>query len=183
MIKNKFLLLLKNDKLASQLSGIQARLQPVLAYYTRLSERERHLLMIGGALIGLMLAFSLISSAINLQTSLQEQYLKTEQYRLDAKVMAKQYKGLSQITNNEFSQVSRDRIKGDMKEVLDISDPQVILADDNLKIDVPNASFESVMLFLDQLRKSYGLFPTTLNITRLTQSGYVAISATFPLPE
>ena len=167
------------DKYRPQINALLLRLKPIKDYWLRLSGRDQQVLMIVGALIAMMLIGLLISSAISFNNSLKADYAMLSAQRMDSQLIAKQYKDLSQITPNDFSSVNSDRIKGDAQQILDSKDSEIIFADNTLSVGATNVKFESLMLFLDQLRKSYGLFPAKLKITRLGSSGYVAFNATF----
>ena len=154
-------------------------MKPVRDYWLRLSQRDQQVLIIVGAIVVLMMIILVISSAISFKNSLKADYTMLSARRMDSQLIAKQYKDLSQITPNDFSSVNSDRIKGDAQQILDTKDSEIIFADNTLSIKAANVKFESLMLFLDQLRKSYGLFPAKLKITRLGSAGYVAFNATF----
>lgn len=167
------------DKYRPQLDKAMQRLQPLKDYWFRMPKRDQQVLMIVGVVVGIMLIILIISSAIGFKNDLKADYTSIAQQRIDAQIIAKQYKDLSQITPNDFSNVNSDRVKGDAIQVLGTKDAEVIFADNNLTIKASNVKFESVMLFLDQLRKSYGLFPNKLKITRLAQPGFVAFTTSF----
>lgn len=167
------------EKYKPQIEKLQKQLKPLKDYWLGMSQRDQQVLMVVGSVVGLMLIMLIISSGIGFKNSLKDDYTLMAQQRIDAQIIAKQYKELSNITPNDFSSVNSDRIKGDALQVMGIKDAEVLFADNNLTIKVTSTKFDSVMLFLDQLRKSYGLFPNKLKITRLAQSGYVTFSASF----
>lgn len=167
------------ERYRPQLDKAMQKLKPLREYWIRQSQRDQQILIILGAAVGLMLILLVITSAVGFKNGLKEEYTGVAQQRIDAQIVAKQYKDLSQITPNDFSTVNSEKVKGDATQILGVKDADVILADNTLSIKATNVKFESVMLFLDQLRKSYGLFPEKLKITRLSQSGYVAFSTSF----
>jgi type II secretory pathway component PulM len=167
------------DKYQPQIDSFILRLKPIKDYWLRLSGRDQQVLMIAGSIIALMFVVLIISSAIGIKNSLKINYTTIAEQRIDAQIIAQQYKDLSQTTPNDFSSVNSDRIKGDATQILDVKDAEIIFSDNTLSVKVGNAKFEKVMQFLDQLRKSYGLFPNTLTITRLSQPGYVALNVSF----
>ena len=167
------------DKFKPILSTLAQYLTPLKDYWLRLSQRDQQVLIVVGVISGLMLIALAINSAIDFKNQWQEEHLIVAQQRADAQFISKQFKDISQITPNDFSDVKSDRIKGDAKQVLEIDNTEVILADNNLTIKANNVKFEAVMQFLEQLRNSYGLFPDKLKITRVSQSGYVEFSVNF----
>jgi type II secretory pathway component PulM len=175
----KLKLTVKNERLKVWLSVVRTKSQPLADYWNNLTTREQQFLYAAGGFIGLLLIALLVSFILSISNSLVENVIRIEQYRQDAAVMAKEYRDLSQTSGNQFSSVSVDKIKGDATEVLNAKSPNIVLQDNVLQISVDSAKFEAVTAFLDQLRKSYGLFPSKLTITRLSQSGYVALNATF----
>ena len=168
-----------HKKIQPQLDNLLLRLQPVREYWKRLTERDQQILLLGGMVLALLLIFSVISAAIDYRQQVKGSYLQLERYRIDAQLIASNYKELANLTPNDFSSVNTDRIKGDSSQIMEVTDADVVLADNTLTVKANNVKFEAAMNFLDQLRKSYGLFPEKLKITRLSQSGYVAFSATF----
>ena len=180
-MKEKLLSLLNKfkDKYQPQVDALSLRMQPLREYWKRLSEREQQILALGGVFLVLMFLFSIISMGLDFKDGLKQKSMQLERYQIDAQIFAKQYKNVSQINPNDFSSVNTERVKNDAIGILEVKNPDVILADNTLTIKVDNTKFESVVAFLDQLRKSYGLFPAKLKITRLAQSGYVSFSATF----
>jgi type II secretory pathway component PulM len=183
LLNKKSLLKFDNSTLNLWLDNLQERLNNVVAYWMRLSSREQQLLGISSILIVLFIIFSIIGSAIDLSNNLEKNYIQYEWYQLNAQSMAKEYKQLNQITSNELSQVTREKVKEDIIQVLDVKNPDVIIADNMITINIANAKFELVILLLEQLRKSYGLFPTKLKFTRLLQSGFIAFNGTFKVEQ
>lgn len=179
-MKNKLITKLSNSPLIKQLNAdLKERSKPLIEYWLRLSSREQNLLMGAGIIIVATLIFSILSSVVALEQNLRQEYVQSQQYRLDAETMAKQYKNLNSITSNDFSSVNGDKIKGDVSQALNVKNADVLISNNTLTINVANAKFGDVILLLDQLRKSYGLFPDKLKITRLSQSGFVAFTASF----
>ena len=167
------------DKYQPQLEKLQNQLAPIKAYWQRLTGRDQQILIIAGVFLGILLVAFIISSAIGFTNSLKSDYTTISQQRIDAQIIARQFKDLSLTTPNDFSSVNSERVKGDAAQTLAIKDTDVIIADNTLTVKANNVKFEAAMSFLDQLRRSYGLFPDKLKITRLSQSGYVALSVSF----
>ncbi len=167
------------NKYRPQIDALILRLQPLKDYWVKLSGRDQQILIGAGALVALMFIVLIISSALQFNTNLQNDRSILVEQKIDSEIIANQYKDLSDTTPNDFSTVNSDRIKGDATQILDVKDAEIILADNNLNITAKNAKFDKIMQFLDQLRKSYGLFPSTLTITRASQPGYANFKVGF----
>ena len=174
MIQDKITLYIKNV-----FSNYQPQLKSLSGYWNRLSDREKQLLMAASAAMVLFFSASILSSTLSLQDRLSTDFTETQKDYLKTNILYKQYTEVSQISANEFSKTSQDRIRGDAVQVLATSEPDVTIVGDKLTVNVDSAKFMSIMMFLDQLRNSYGLFPAKLKITRLSQSGYASLNASF----
>ncbi len=167
------------ERYKPQINDLILRLQPLKEYWKQRSEREQQILIIGSIFIVIFIFFSIIGMALDYRNNLRESYHELQRYKIEAEVIAAGNKALANTTPNDFSSVNSDRIKADAAQIMDIKDADIILADNILTVKANNVKFEATMLFLDQLRKSYGLFPSKLVISRLSQSGYVALNVTF----
>jgi type II secretory pathway component PulM len=152
--------------------------KPVVTYYRGLNEREKQIVFLGTIFVILMFVYLIISSAYSFQQSLGNDYTVIQTYKADAEYLGKIYKDISKMTPNEFSDVSIDRIKGDFAPIAKNA-PDVQIIGDVLTISISQAKFSDVMNVLNQSRKSYGIFPSKLRITRLSEAGYVSFSASF----
>lgn len=180
-MKQKLIDLLNNlkKKLQPQIDQLIVRLQPLNEYWKRQTERDQQILMGVGVIMVLMILAYIISSAMAYKDELQSKVIVLERYKIYSEVYARQFKDLSRVTPNDFSTVSSERIKNDATSVLGVTEPTVLLSDGTLTVKADNVKFDSVVDFLDQLRKSYGLFPDSLKVTRMSNSGYVSFSVTF----
>ena len=167
------------DRYQPLIDNLMLRLRPLKDYWIRSSARDQQILMGVGAIIALMLISLIISSALQFRVNLENNYNIMAAQRIDSEVIASQYRDLSQTTPNDFSSVNSERIKGDAAQILDVKDAEIIIADNTLSVKAKNARFEKILQFLDQLRKNYGLFPSTLTITRGTQAGYADFKVSF----
>jgi type II secretory pathway component PulM len=175
---------LKLDKLKWQkLNPIVERLEPYLKelkdYWRSLSEREQFIVKVGVISLGLMFLFLIASSMFNLENSLKESIKINGTNLSNAKMLNLQQQDLATITANEFTGVTSEKVKGDITQLFTLKTPDVALNDNTLIINLPGVKFDLVMLFLDQMRKSYGIFPDKLKIYRSNQSGMVDFYATF----
>lgn len=182
-LKQLVQMVLQNKELINFFEELKFRFRPVLAYWSRLNDRERQLLAALGIALGIALLLYVIGIGNGISDSLVAKSRQIEQYRLDSSAMASQYKSLIGLSASEFSDVSGDRIRGDVTHLLEVSDPDVSLQDGLLVINANNIRFDAAMFFLDQVRKSYGLFPSKLKITRLLQAGTINFSATFKVEQ
>lgn len=159
------------------------RIQPYLKdaknYWVQLSEREQLIVKVGAVSLGLMFLFLLTSSMFSLEGNLKES-IRTNSIDLNnGKMLNLKMQDLSTITANEFTGVTAEKVKGDITQLFVVKEPDVALNDNTLIINIPGVKFDLVLLFLDQMRKSYGVFPDKLKIYRSSQSGMVDFYATF----
>ncbi len=159
------------------------QIKPLLAYWTRMTQREQQLVTISLVLVVIFVSFSILNWTMSLRDNLSDQFNITQVNKLQADILSKQFKELSQISTNEFSQASSDRVRGDVSQILEVKEPNVVTVGDTLSVSVDSSKFISIMLFLDQMRNSYGLFPKKLRITRLSQSGYASFTASFTVEQ
>jgi type II secretory pathway component PulM len=176
-ITNKLMAL--NKKFAPQKQILIKQLEPIKNYWLRQTQRDQQILIIASAFVGLLIIVYIISSAVNYTNSLQQEYDSMSAQSIDVQVIARQYNDLSQSTPNDFSSVNSDRIRQDANQILEDKNADVIISDNVLTIKADSIKFDNAMLFLDELRKSYGLFPDMLKITKLPQAGYVSFNVSF----
>lgn len=162
------------QKLVQQLITLA---QPVIAYYNRLSEREKQVAYFGVIAVALMFLYLFVSAAYSFQDGLERDYAIVQSYRADVEYLSKIYKDVNQLTPNEFSKVAAERIKGDFAAIA--ANPDIEQTNNTLEVNIAQAKFSDTMDVLNQLRKNYGIFPAKLKITRLSKSGYVSFSASF----
>ena len=154
-------------------------IQDAKNYWIRLSEREQLIVKVGVIGLILMFLFIFVSSMLNLEQGLKDS-IQTKNIDLaNAKILNLEMQDLSSITANEFTEVSVDKVRGDITQLFSVKDPDVAINDDMLIINLSNVKFKRVVLFLDQMRKSYGEFPDKLKIYRTGQAGLVNFYATF----
>jgi type II secretory pathway component PulM len=169
----------RNPRFELLLRELKVRLKPAVEYFKNLTPREQHILSIGGIILGISLIFLVVTAAIDLQRNLQKDYEYMQTYRMDAEELIKEYKEIIKLTPNEFDKVKLEQIKGDVIQALNVKEPDVTLIENKLSITIPDTQFTGVIILLNQFRKSYGIFPNKLKITRLSNSGYVSFNATF----
>ena len=167
------------DKLVVLKKQIEIYKKDANRYWVALQPREQQLLAGGGVILIILAIYWLISSASNIQDGLNASVLKLSKDSIAAISISKQYKEINSIAANNINQVRNDQVRDDVVSALENKTVDVMLQDGVLTINVGDAEFSKVTILLDQLRKSYGLFPATVNINRLSKSGHVAFNATF----
>jgi len=158
---------------------IGPQLEALLSRWNQLQPREQK--MVGGlgiCLIATML-FMLVTGLVAYKTRLSMAVHNLNSFVSFSKQAALSYKNIKAVEANTFNSVSTDQIKGDVTQVLQVKDPDILIQDGQMTISVPNTQFSQVMTLLDQLRRSYAIFPSQLNITKQSRAGYVSFSATF----
>lgn len=169
--------------LKQQSNQLWVRIEPQIKIlkdrWTQLLPRERLMLIIMGVFLVVALLFYTVTGLISYKQKLLRDVDGLNQFMLYAEQSKTTFKKLSKIDANKITTPTIDQIKSDIKQILQIDNPDVNLQDGQLVVNIPNAKFSDVMTFLDQLRRSYGLFPEQLNIVRQSKSGYVSFNATF----
>lgn len=154
-------------------------LKVIKDYWLKLSEREQLIVKFGAVSLGLMFLFLIASSMFRLEDNLKESIRINSTNLGNAKILNLQVQDLSTMTANEFTSVTAEKIKDDITQLFSVKAPDVAINDNTLIINIPGVKFDLVMLFLDQMRKSYGIFPDKLKIYRANQSGLVDFYVTF----
>src|SRR5579863_301232 len=156
-----------HPKVAQIIEQLSARVKPVVEYYHRLNEREKQIVFFGGILVILVVFYLLIGAAYTFQNSLQKEYMIVQTYKADVQYLSKLYKDMTSLTANEFSPVTADSIKGDLGSISE-NKADVGQIGNILTVNISEAKFSDVMDALNQFRKTYGIFPTKVRITRLS---------------
>ena len=168
----------KNDRIVILTEKLKEQSKPLVLRWLQFTAREKQLIIALLVALGGFVIFSIVGWAFDVSSKLEKQYKTVQAYQTSAQTIKNQYSALSKITANEFSDVSLQRIQGDVTQALSINTPDVTLQDNLLIIKADNVLFESAILLIEQLRKSYGIFPSKLKITQ-SRSGYVNFNATF----
>lgn len=178
-MKKRNIKVVNNSGIKNLINILNTKSKPLINYYLSKTERERQILLIGVGFIVLSILYLMINSIISFGEDIGNSYKTMQSYRADADDLIKRYKYISKLTPNEFSTITVDRIKGDVSQELDIKNPDVQIIDSTLTIKVGKAKFINVMQLFNQLRKSYGIYPDKLKITRLSDSGFVSFNVSF----
>lgn len=158
---------------------LEPKIQLLKDKWQQLQPREQQLVGVMGVFIVVVIFYSLVSGLISLKNNVAEDVNGLSKFTAYSKQAAAAYKNVSQVDANSFTEVSTDKIKGDITQVLQVENPDILIQGGQLTVNVPNAQFSQVMILMDQFRKSYAIFPSQVSIIRQAQSGYVSFNATF----
>ena len=137
--------------------------------------------MLGGlaALVLVATIYLIGSSLMDLQHDLDKSVANLNKFTLFSKQAANTYKQINKVAANSFNPVNLEQIKADVAQVLEVKNPDILIQDGQMTLNIPNAQFVQLMLLLDQLRRSYAIFPSQVTITRQSHAGFVSFNATF----
>ena len=161
------------------LDQLDPKLKILQAKWYQLQPREQRLVAVMVSFICLISFFFLISSLVEFEHKLVKQIDGLNKFTLYSKQAKSRYKSSNQIEANSFNQVSIDQVKGDVAQIFQTKNPDILIQDGQMTINIPNAEFSKVMTLLDQFRRSYDIFPSQVSITRQSRAGYVSFNATF----
>ena len=164
------------DKVKTKL---EPQINKLLQRWEQLQPREQKLVGGLGAFLILSMLFLAVSGLISYKAKVSAIVESLNRFTVFSKQAALSYKNVKSVEANTFNAVTTDQIKGDVAQVLQTKEPNILIQDGQMTISVPNAQFVQVMTLLDQLRRSYAIFPSQLTITRQSRSGFVSFSATF----
>ncbi len=173
-----FIHIIGQERLSNLSNNIKVKMRPLIDRWTKFTPREKQLLLVIGGVFSFFIVYSVIGSFIDLTNSVYNKYYTLQNYKAGSQILKTEFTDLSQVYANTYSDVSVSRIQGDVSQALSIPTPSVTIQDSLLTIKADNVLFEPVILLLEQLRKSYGIFPNKLKITQ-SKSGYVTFNATF----
>lgn len=158
---------------------LEPKLRLAKERWSQLMPRERVLLFVLGIFLVFSLLFLTVSGVVKYKQNIQRDVNSLQQLTLYSLQVSQTFKQLSKADVNQVTAPTIEQMKSDIKQVLQIEDPNVISQDGQITINIPNVQFNLIMTLLDQFRRSYGLFPDKLTIIRQTQGGYVSFNATF----
>jgi type II secretory pathway component PulM len=160
--------------LANLKQKVEPQLKILIAKWNQLQPREQKLVGGLGVCLILTMLFLMVTGLIAYKARVDMAVKNLNSFVIFSKQAA-----LKSVEANTFTSVSSDQIKGDVTQVLQTKDPDILIQDGQMTITVPNAQFSQVMTLLDQMRRSYAIFPSQLNITKQSRAGYVSFNATF----
>ena len=164
------------DKLKAK---IEPQINKLVARWEQLQPREQKLVGGLGIFAIISVLFLAVSGLVSYKAKISNMVENLNRFTVFSKQAALNYKNIQSVEANTFNSVTTDQIKGDVAQVLQTKEPNILIQDGQMTISVPNAQFTQVMTLLDQLRRSYAIFPSQLTITRQSRSGFVSFSATF----
>ena len=91
--------------------------------------------------------------------------------------IATQYKNLKNIQPNNTNKIDINNLKQEIKTALQVTSVDVDVQDSQITISGSMVSFEKVILLLEQLKKSYNVFPEQASFVK-AKSGMVSFSFT-----
>ncbi len=172
-----------SNKFQSKIEKIKQQFEPKIKLavnkWNQLQVREQQLLMVMTTFLALTIIYLGAVNLISFQNNLKTEVDDLNQLNVYVKQSANNYKQLSKIQSNTFTQVDLEKIKGDVSQVLQIKSPDILIQDGQMTINVPSVEFNQVITLLEQFRRSYDLFPDQINIVRLPKSGYISFNAVF----
>jgi type II secretory pathway component PulM len=165
------------------LNKLEARLAPVkeqlIGRWRQLQPREQQMVAGLGVFLIATTLFMVLTGLVSFKHKLARQVAELNQFTVYSHQAAGVYKQVSAIEANTFNAPDIAQIKADVSQILQIKDPDIFIQDGQMTLNIPNVPFTQVMVLLEQFRRSYAIFPSQINITRQSRSGYVTLSATF----
>lgn len=168
-----------NKQVARVKELMAPKLELLRARWSLLQPREQQLLAVMALFLVLVTVFFIITGLLGFQRKLAKDINNLNKFTIYSRQAAIRYKSLNKIEANTFNQVSLDQVKGDVKQIFQTENPDILIQDGQMTINIPNAQFSQVMTLLDQFRRSYDIFPSQVSITRQTRAGFVSFNATF----
>lgn len=167
---------LQSEHLKKQL---MPKVQLLINRWQLLQAREQQLLMLMAVVAVLSIVFYGVTGVIKYNDRVIREVVNLNQFRVFSKQAANSYKVLNKVQANTFNQVNLVQVKADVVQVLQVKDPDILIQDGQMTVNVPNVQYNQVVTLLEQFRRSYALFPSQVNITRQSKAGYVSFNAIF----
>ena len=167
---------LQNERLQQLL---KPKLKLLVTRWQLLQTREQQLLIAMAVFIVASVVFYSVTGLMKYNNRLSRDVENLNQFTLFSKQAANWYKVLNKVQANTFNQVNLTQAKADVAQILQVKDPDILIQDDQMTINVPNVQYNQVVTLLEQFRRSDALFPTQVNIIRQSKAGYVSFNAIF----
>ena len=167
------------EEIRTLYSKFKKQLEPLKEYWLRLSQRDQQILIIILIMLILTIVYFMIYGAVAYRDKLTKESILNQQQYEESVILAREYKYIKRISVLDYHTPNSDIIKQDVMQILDVKDADVTVTDNILNIKANNVSFDNVILFLEQLRKEYGMFPMSLKISKLPVSGEVALNISY----
>lgn len=143
-------------------------------YYLSLSAREQNFLTVAFVVVILFVFILIFSSVIKLKNNFDNDVIINKKLLLEVNNLSSSYKQIMLLTPNTFTEATNERISADVRDVLHVKNADITVDNQVVSINIDNVEFNLLMIFLDEVRKSYGLFPIKLKIAKQSMSGFVA---------
>lgn len=142
-----------------------------------LSYREKIIVASMGILIVCYIIFVSISSIIKYRNNLQNTVNNLNTISVSVDQIANRYKSLKNIQPNTTNKIELNNLKQEIKTALQVNNVDVDVQDNQITISGSLVSFEKVILLMEQLKKSYNVFPDKASFVK-AKSGMVSFSFT-----
>lgn len=164
-----------------QLRKLSVQLKPYLVQaenkFRALSYREKVIIIIGLVIIMLYLLFSGVSIIVKYRYNLQNKVNNLNSISASVDQIANRYKLLKNIHPNATNKIDINNLKQEVKTSLQTDRVDIDVQDNQIIISSSMVAFEKVVLLLEQLKKSYNVFPEKASFVK-TKSGMVTFSFT-----
>ncbi len=174
-------------KLKFQSENLKKQLMPkvqlLINRWQLLQAREQQLLTLMAVVAVLSIVFYSVTGLIQYNNRVTREVSNLNQFRLFSKQAANSYKALNKVQANTFNQVNLVQVKADVVQVLQVKDPDILIQDGQMTINVPNVQYNQVVTLFEQFRRSYALFPSQVTIIRQSKAGYVSFNAVFEVKQ
>lgn len=145
--------------------------------FKMLSYREKIIVAGMGILIVCYLIFVSISSIITYRNNLQNTVNNLNTISVSVDQIANRYKSLKNIQPNTTNKIELNNLKQEIKTALQVNNVDVDVQDNQITISGSMVSFEKVILLMEQLKKSYNVFPDKASFVK-AKSGMISFSFT-----
>lgn len=167
--------------LQQQTTALVTKVKPVYDNlenrFKMLSYREKIIVAAMGILIVCYLIFVSISSIITYRNNLQNTVNNLNTISVSVDQIANRYKSLKNIQPNTTNKIELNNLKQEIKTALQVNNVDVDVQDNQITISGSMVSFEKVILLMEQLKKSYNVFPDKASFVK-AKSGMVSFSFT-----
>lgn len=170
-MKNKIINFLKNSLVYKKLL---LNIDILKTYYFKLSKREQSFLFAALVFIIFILFIIIILSMIKIKNNFDNDIVNNKKLLLEVNNLASSYKQITLLMPNTYTEPTNEKISADINDVLHIKNADIRVDNQVVTINIDNVEFNLLIIFLDEMRKSYGLFPSKLKIAKQSKSGFVA---------
>jgi type II secretory pathway component PulM len=145
--------------------------------FKALTYREKVIVIALAVFTALYIVFISINAIIKYRYSLQNQVNNLKVLSVSVDQIANEYKVLKNVQPNSTNKIDINNLKQEIKTELQVNTVDVDVQENQIIISGSMVSFEKVILLLEQLKKSYNVFPEKANFVK-AKSGMVSFSFT-----